>query len=62
MNVRTPANRGYTLASMGVYLDLVTALEPTSVPVRDAVLAASGIDVRNLEEIQPRTSEETALD
>src|SRR6478609_9421556 len=37
MNVLTPANRGYTLASMGLYLDLVTALEPTSVPGRDAV-------------------------
>ena len=40
MNVLTPANRGYTLASMGLCLDLVTALEPTSVLVRDAVLAA----------------------
>jgi len=30
MNVRTPAKRGYTLASMGLYLDPLTALENTS--------------------------------
>ena len=59
MNVRTPANRGYTLASMGLYLDLVTALEPPSVLVRDAVLAARESTFES-QEIRSRTSETRA--